>query len=417
MRGVWASGPVTRATARALARWICALWGRHEGSWGGAPPAWVWGVRHRALSKPRPPVSWGVRPGSSTHWLWVRGMLALGPVTNPTARALASWLCALWGRHEGAWAGASCLCVGRLGSGALSSPSARPLGRAAGAHYQLAVGARVRAWGPVTNPTARALASWLFALRGRPEGARGGCVLPGCVASGVGRSPGPDHPSFGACGRGPRPTGCGCGVRGWGPGCPWHLVPCRGWSCVVRASRVCGTRWPLWLGTCPRAVVVAGGVPLWRALCPRVGAPHLVWSGASRCSGRPSPTPWAVAPSFTGWLPGARGGPPRTGLIVPAAGPCRGKGAGLAPRPTRFGPRDGVVPGGSPRLRSWAECTSVVWRLWTRSLTRPVSRTVPLLTGDSAGAPGLFCVALPLMACLGAVAVLVNPPCNFLRHT
>ena len=26
------------------------------------------------------------------------------------------------------------------------------------------------------------------------------------------------------------------------PTCPWHLLPCRGSSCVVRASRVCCTR-------------------------------------------------------------------------------------------------------------------------------------------------------------------------------
>ena len=51
---------------------------------------------------PRPTARpWGVRPGPATHWLWVRGVLARGPVTNPTARASASWLCALWGRHEG----------------------------------------------------------------------------------------------------------------------------------------------------------------------------------------------------------------------------------------------------------------------------------------------------------------------------
>ena len=103
----------------------------------------------------------------------------------------------------------------------------------------------------------------------------------------------------------------------------------------------------------------------------------------------PSPTPGAVAPGFTGWLRGARGGRPRTGVIVPAAGPCRGKGAGRAPRRTGLGPRDGVVPGGSLRLRSWAACAAVVWRVWTPSLTRPVSRTVRLATGDSAGAPGL----------------------------
>ena len=42
-----------------------------------------------------------MRPGPTTHWLWVRWMRACGPVTNPTARALASLLCALWGRKTG----------------------------------------------------------------------------------------------------------------------------------------------------------------------------------------------------------------------------------------------------------------------------------------------------------------------------
>ena len=65
---------------------------------------------------------------------------------------------------------------------------------------------------------------------------------------------------------------------------PWHLVLCRGSSCVVRASRVRGTRWPLWLGIRPRAVVVAGSVPLWHASWPRVGAALLVRSGRSWCS-------------------------------------------------------------------------------------------------------------------------------------
>ena len=171
----------------------------------------MWGVRGRAPSRPRPPVCSGVRPGPTTHWLWVRGVRARGPVTNPTARALASWLCALWGRHEGArgglllpgcgasgercsptpdllsvracgrgplpiccvcggcghgdpsptpqrallragfaplrggmrvpGGGASCLGVGRPRTGALPYPTSRPFGRAAGAHYPLAVGA------------------------------------------------------------------------------------------------------------------------------------------------------------------------------------------------------------------------------------------------------------------------------------
>ena len=319
-----------------------------------APLAWVWGVRGRALSHSRPLVHSGVRPGPTTHLLWVRGVRAWGPVTNPTVRALACWLCALRGRHEGArgahllpGCGASgvgrsptpdfssvracgrgplptgCGCGG-CGHGDPSPTPQRVLLRAGfarcrggtrapgggrllpgcgasregrspdpdyssfRAHYPMAVGAGgagvgtrhqphsarscelalravgaaggrpggaplawvwgvrgralshpqplvrsgvrpgptthllwvrgVRAWGPVTNPTVRALACWLCALRGRHEGARGGHPLPGCGASGDGRSPTPDFSSVRACGRGPLPTGCGCrGVRARGP--------------------------------------------------------------------------------------------------------------------------------------------------------------------------------------------------------
>ena len=183
--------------------------------------------------------------------------------------------------------GASFLGVGRPGTGALPPPTSRPFGRAAGAHYPLAVGAGGAGVGTRHQPhSARSCELALSAVgaaRGRPGGGR---LLPGCRASVDGPCPTPDHPSLRACGRGPLPTGPGCRVRAWGHGCPWHLVPCRGSSCVVRASRVYGTRWPLWLGTCPRAVVVAGGVPSWRASPPRVGASLLVRSGRCPCSGR-----------------------------------------------------------------------------------------------------------------------------------
>ena len=213
--GCWGCGrgDPSPTPQRALLRAVGTALGRP----GGAPLAWVWGVRDRALSHPRPVVLLGCGRGPLPTGCGCGGVRACRPVTNPTARTLASWLCALWGRHEGA---------------------------------------------------------------------RGGRLLSGCEASGVGRSPTPDHPSFRACGRGPLPTGRGCGVLAWGPGCLWHLVPCRGSSCVVRASRVRGTWWPLWLSTSPRAVILAGGVPLWRALWPRVGAPLLVQSSRSRCSGR-----------------------------------------------------------------------------------------------------------------------------------
>ena len=71
-------------------------------------------------------------------------MWAWGPVTNLAARTLASWLCTLRGRHEGAPGGGG----GRLLPGCGTSWVGRPptpdrpsLGRAAGAHYPPAAGA------------------------------------------------------------------------------------------------------------------------------------------------------------------------------------------------------------------------------------------------------------------------------------
>ena len=154
--------------------------------------------------------------------------------------------------------------------------------------------------------------------------------------------------------------------------------------------------WLRLLGTWFCALVVAGGVPLWRASWPSVGAPCLVRSDRSwyvdRLPGRRGdiPNPGAHAPGFTRWLHGARGRRPRTGLMVAAAGPRRGRGAWLAPPCTRSGPRDGVVPGGYPRRRSWVACIAVVLRVLTQSPTRMVSRTVRLFSGDSAGALALF---------------------------
>ena len=263
--------------------------GAARGRPGGGPLAWVLGVRGRALSHPRPLVLSGVRPGPTTHWLWMRGVRAWRPVTNPTARALASWRCALWERHEGARGGGPfCLAVGCPGSGALPPATTRLFGRAAGAHYPLALGAggagvgtrqqlhsarscdlALRAVGAACGCPGGAPLAWVWGVRGqalshpRPlvffracgrgplptccrcggcrQGTRhqphsallragfarcgrgmrvpgGGHLLPGCRASGVGRSPTPEHSSFWACDRGPLPTGCGCrGVRAWEP--------------------------------------------------------------------------------------------------------------------------------------------------------------------------------------------------------
>ena len=288
--------------------------------------------------------------------------------------------------------GASCLGVGRPGSGALPSPTARPLGGLPGptTHWLWLRG--MRAWGPVTNPTARALACCAGGMR-VPGG---GASRLGVERPGSGALPPPTTRPFGraAVARFPLAVGAVCGRGGWALLGTLSRAAVRRVLCALPGFAAPG-------GRCGLAPVL---VPwLWPAAC-RSGVPRGPALVRRSSSGPvalgalvgfpvavvPSPSPGAVAPGITGWLRGARGGRPRTWLIVPAAGPYRGKGAGRAPRRTRSGPRDGVVPGGALRLRSWAACAAVVRRVWARSLTRPVSRTVRLATGDSAGAPGLF---------------------------
>ena len=291
-------GDPSPTPCRALLRAV----GAARGCPGGAPLAWVWGVRGRALSHPRLPALWAGCRGPLPTGCGCGGVRAWGPVTNPTAR----WLCALWGRHEGAQGGRLLLWCGASGVGRSPTPDCPPSGRAAGAHYPLAVGvggcgcgdpsptpqcaafARcgggmrvpggvplawvwgvrgralshprlpalwagcrgplptgcgcggLRAWEPVTNPTAR----WLCALWGRHEGARGGRLLPGCGASGVRRSPTPDCPPSGRAAGAHYPLAVGVG------GCE------------------CGAAW---VCVCVPCLAGSGG-PASRA---RFGAPHL----------------------------------------------------------------------------------------------------------------------------------------------
>ena len=71
---MWAWGPVTNPTARALASWLCTLWGRHEGARGGGMPlAWVWRVRVRALSHAKPPALGASGRGPSSTGLGCGG--------------------------------------------------------------------------------------------------------------------------------------------------------------------------------------------------------------------------------------------------------------------------------------------------------------------------------------------------------
>ena len=197
---------------------LCAV-GAERGRPGGAPRARVSGVRGRALSQPRPLVLSGVRPMSTTHWLWVRGMRAWGPVTNPTTRALSSSLCALWGRHEGAGGGAPYAWASGIGRS--PTPHRPSFGMCGRGPLPTGCGCGGCGRGDPSPTPQRALLRAGFARSG--DGMRvpgGGRLLPGCGSSGVGCSPNPDHSSFQAGGRGPSPTGCGCGGCGRGDPSP-----------------------------------------------------------------------------------------------------------------------------------------------------------------------------------------------------
>ena len=165
--------------------------------------------------------------------------------------------------------------------------------------------------------------------------------------------------------------------RGWVPSGRTRVHPDRGCSVAGRGWVRCRARTRpsgrllVLLGTCPRAVVrcllcaLSGfAAPGGRCCLTPLRVPWL-WPAAC-LSGVPRGPAWCAAPRPVRWLSVLRSVIPtpwflsQPGLILHAAGPCRGKGAPLAPRRTRSGPRDGVVPCGSPRRRSWAACAAVV---------------------------------------------------------
>ena len=135
-------GPVTNATAHALASWRCALRGWQEGARGARllPPSGVSGVGH----SPSPDHTFlGRAAGLVARFLWAPGPRALGRLPNTTAPAIPRWRCALWRWQEVARGGegepgASVRGVWRW---TLSLPQLPSLGRAIGARCPLSFGA------------------------------------------------------------------------------------------------------------------------------------------------------------------------------------------------------------------------------------------------------------------------------------
>ena len=138
------------------------------------------------------------------------------PVTNPTARALA---CCGGGMRVPGW-GASCLGVGRPGSGALPP---RPLVLSGVRPGPIPTGCGCGGCGrgdPSPTPQRAILRAGFARCGGGMRAPGGGASLPGCGASGDGRSPTPDL-SSGCSGVRPGPANTHWlwvrGVRAWGP--------------------------------------------------------------------------------------------------------------------------------------------------------------------------------------------------------
>ena len=181
---------------------------------------------HLRSGAPPPPTA---RPlggllGSATHVLWARVCGCGGPTLSPWPACPEGAACCgggeVGGRPQG---GVAChCCEGRLVSGAVPPPTARPLGGLPGppSHWLWVRGGCGRG-DPSPTPQSALLRAGFARCGGGTRAPGGRRVLLGCAASGVGRSPTPDCPpseraagahyplavGAGGCGRGdPSPT-------------------------------------------------------------------------------------------------------------------------------------------------------------------------------------------------------------------
>ena len=229
----------------------------------------------------------------------------------------------------------------------------------------------------------------------------------GCAAwvcAGVRASPVPRHSSLGCA-----LSVCVLGLRfwlrsatpGWGLWCVGWLLPGTCSCAVVRCVLCALPGFAAPGGRCGLAPVL---VPwLWPAAClsgvPRgpslvrrassgpvaLGAPV----GFSCCRGA-FPNPGGLRPRLY-WV-AARGTrrPAENRAHCACRWPPPRQGRWARSASYLFGAPRLVCPWGLPQASVLGCVRCGVLRVWTRSLTRPASRTVSLSTGDSAGAPGLF---------------------------
>ena len=349
----------------------------------GGLPGPVWGVRGRALSHPRLPTLWtgcrgrfgasGVRCSPTPDCLPSRraagagvGRPGSGALPPPTARPLDGLPGPVWGvrgralshpRLLALWAGCRGRCgasgvgrshapdcppsgraagagVGRPGSGALPSPTARPLGGLLGP----VSGVRGRA---LSHP--RLLALWA-GCRGR------------CGASGVGRSHAPDCPPSG------RAAGAGVGRPGSDTLPPPTARPLGGLPGPVWGVRG-------WALSHPRLLTLWAGC---RGRCGHPGSDALPPAIAGPLRGLPGPV-WGVRGR-------ALSHPRLLALWAGRRGRCGASGVGRSPTPDC--PPSGRAAGAgvgrpgsdalpSPTARPLGGLPGPVWGVRVRALSHP----------------------------------------------
>ena len=320
----------------------------------GGLPGPVWGVRGRALSRPRLLALWAGCRGRC-------GASGVGRSPNPD--------CSPSGRVAGAG-------LGRPGSGALPPPTARPLGGLPGPVW----GVRGRT---LSHPR---LPDLWAGCRGR------------CGASGVRRSPTPDCPPCG------RAAGAGVGGPGLDALPPPTARPLGGlpgpvWG--VRGQTLSHTRLPaLWAGC--RGRCGASGVG-------RSPGPDCSPSGWAAGAGVGRPGSGALPPPTArplGGLPGPVWGvrgrtlsrPRLTALWAGCRGRCGASGVRRSPTPdcppsgraagAGVGrPGSGTLP--APTARPLGGLPGPVWGVRGRALSQPRLLALWAGCGGRSGAPGV----------------------------
>ena len=187
--------------------------GRARGGW---PATVVRGVWCQALYSPNRPSSGAGSWGTATRVFWVRLVRAWGPSTGcSTACALAGPALLAVGLAEGRpWGGAFDHCEGRLVSGVVPPPVARPLERATRVPLPVCPGCgRCGRGDPAPAPQRAPLRAGVARCGGGGRASPGGCLPPLC--EGRLRSL-PRLPAHWAGCWGPPPMCCGRGCVGVG---------------------------------------------------------------------------------------------------------------------------------------------------------------------------------------------------------